>query len=136
VPCLNPLPAGWTFNSANVRNGWSTFILDHDRVGGEALVVRLTATCATSDATERSPRQPGTRRYERPQTSASGPGTTWYTVFPGGCVTAQLHPAGGTHPGYAEEATSTLSFTTRGSLAQELESRSNGRLHLDPEQAP
>jgi hypothetical protein len=57
-------------------------------------------------------------------------------VFPGGCVTAQLHAAAGIHPGFAEQATSTLRFTTRGSLDQELESRSNGRLHLDPEPAP
>ena len=48
VPCLNLLPAGWTFDSANVRNGWSTFTLDHDRVGRAALVVQLTATCDTS----------------------------------------------------------------------------------------
>jgi tRNA A-37 threonylcarbamoyl transferase component Bud32 len=135
VPCLNPLPAGWTFNSANVRNGWSTFILDHDRVGSEALVIRLTATCDTSGTIERSTRQPGTRRYERAQSSASGPGTAWYTVFPGGCVTAQLHPAAGIHPGFAEEASSTLSFTTRGGLDQELGRRSNARLHLDPESA-
>jgi tRNA A-37 threonylcarbamoyl transferase component Bud32 len=135
VPCLDTLPAGWTFDSANVRNGWSTFILDHDRVGGQALVVRLTATCDLSGTIERSTRQPGTRRYERPQPSAAGPGAAWYTVFPGGCVTAQLHPAAGIHPGFAEEVSSTLSFITRGGLDQELARRSNGRLHLDPASA-
>ena len=133
VPCLNPLPAGWTFNSANVRNGWSTFTLGHDRVGREALVVRLTATCDTGGTIQRSTQQPGTRRYERLQPAPSRPGTTWYTVFPGGCVTVQLHPASATQPGFTDEATSTLSFTTRGSLDQELNRRSNGRLHLDPE---
>ena len=136
VPCLNPLPAGWSFNSANVRSGWSTFILDHDRVGSQALIVRLTATCETSGTIEHSTGQPGARRYERPQPTGSGPGATWYTIFPGGCVTAQLHPAAATHAGFVEEATATLSFTSRGSLDQELDRRSNGRLHLDPEQAP
>lgn len=135
VSCLNPLAAGWTFNSANVRNGWSTFILDHDRVGSEALVVRLTATCDTGGAIERATGPRGARRYERPPPAGSGPGTTWYTVIPGGCVTAQLHRASATHPGFAEEATSTLSFATRASL-EELDRRPDGRLHLDPEQAP
>jgi hypothetical protein len=133
LPCLNPLPPGWTFASANVRNGWSTFTLSHDRVGREALVVRLTGACNTSGAIQRSTQQPAARRYERPQPGPSGPGTTWYTLFPGGCITAQLDPTGGTHPGFAEEASSTLSFTTRSSLDQELDRRSDGRLHLDPE---
>ena len=42
-PCVRSLPEGWTFGAANVRNGWSKFTLDHDRVGKPALVVRLTA---------------------------------------------------------------------------------------------
>ncbi len=135
VPCLNPLPAGWTLGSANVRNGWSEFTLDHDRVGRKALVVRLAAACDTTGAIQRSTQQPGARRYERPQLGPAGRGTTWYTVFPGGCVTAQF-PASDTYAGFTDEASSALSFATRDSLDQELGQRTNGRLHLDPESAP
>jgi hypothetical protein len=34
--------------------------------------------------------QPGAQRYERTDQGPSGRAATWYTVFPGGCVTAQL----------------------------------------------
>ena len=33
VPCVRSLPEGWTLGAANVRNGWSKFTLDHDRLG-------------------------------------------------------------------------------------------------------
>jgi len=135
VPCLQPLPAGWTFGSANVRNGWSQFTLNHDRVGSRALIVRLTAGCDTSGAVQRSPNQPGTRRYERSPPDSSVRGSTWYIVFPGGCITAQFHPASNTHAGFADEATSALGFATRQRLDQTLDTRTNGRLHLDPESA-
>ena len=36
VPCVRSLPEGWTFGAANVRNGWSRFTLDHDRLGRPA----------------------------------------------------------------------------------------------------
>ena len=132
MPCLRPLPPGWTFASANVRNGWSQLTLNHDRVGTRALVIRLTATCDPGSAIQRPANQPGARRYERPQPGRSEPGTTWYTLFPGGCVTTQFHPASSTHAGFADEVNSALGFTSRHGLDQTLEARSNGRLHLDP----
>ena len=132
VPCLHTLPPGWAFTAANVRNGWAQLTLAHDRVGQQALVVRLSATCDASGAIRRPSIQPSTQRYERPGPDPSH-GATWYTLFPGGCVTAQFHPASSTHPAFADEATSALGFTSRGSLDQELGRRSNGRLHLDPE---
>jgi len=132
VPCVQRLPAGWTFASANVRNGWSQFTLHHDRVGSQALVVRLAATCDTNGAIQRSSNQPGTRRYERPRPGPPGLGTTSYTVFPGGCITAELRPQSNAHAGLAEEASSVLGFATRHGLDQALGNRSNGRLHLDP----
>ena len=94
--------------------------------------MRLTPTCDTSGAIKRPSNQPATQRYERPQGGSSARGTTWYTLFPGGCITTQFHPASNTYAGFADEVTSTLDFTTRHSLDQTLNARSNGRLHLDP----
>ncbi|HEU4348500.1 MAG TPA: RIO1 family regulatory kinase/ATPase [Actinoplanes sp.] len=132
VPCLRPLPAGWTFAGANVRDGWSQFTVNHDRVGDPALVVRLTATCDTAGAVQRPANQPETQRYERRPAGTSAGASTWYTLFPGGCITTRFHPASNTHPGFADEVTSTLDLTSRHSLDQLLNARSNGRLHLDP----
>ena len=131
VPCVRSLPDGWSRGAANVRNGWSRFTLDHDRLGKPALVVRLTAHCDTTGATPTPPDQPGTRRYERTATGDSAQ-TTWHTVFPGGCVTAQLRAGSNTDPTVIDEAAAAIGFTTRSALQQALEQRSNGRLHLDP----
>jgi hypothetical protein len=93
------------------------------------VIVRLTAACTTSGAAQQPSDQPGTRRYER--TDARTGQLTWYTVFAGGCITAQLHPAS-TTTALADQTTATLGFTTRRSLQHTLDTRTNGQLHLDP----
>jgi hypothetical protein len=128
VPCVRGLPAGWAVATAKASNGLSEFTLAHDP-DSQAMTVRLTAACTTSGATRRPSDQPGARRYER--TDARSGQVTWYTVFAGGCITAQLHPAGNT-TAFAGQASTVLSFTTRRNLQHTLDARSNGRLHLDP----
>ncbi|HEX3310937.1 MAG TPA: phosphatase PAP2 family protein, partial [Streptosporangiaceae bacterium] len=115
VPCVRTLPAGWTVATAKAKNGLSEFTLAHDP-DSQAVVVRLTAACTTSGAAQRPSGQPGVRRYERPDATGSGQ-IIWYTVFTGGCVTAQLHPAGNTTV-FADQASSVLDLTTRRSLQQ------------------
>jgi hypothetical protein len=110
--------------------GLSEFTLAHDP-DSQAVVVRLTAACTTSGATQRPSDQPGARRYER--TDAPSGQVSWYTVFAGGCITAQLHPAGNTTT-FADQGSSALGFTTRRSLEQTLDARSSSQLHLDPGQ--
>jgi hypothetical protein len=97
-----------------------------------ALVVRLSATCDTTGADPRPSDQPEAQRYERTGPGGSGPATTWYTVFPGGCVTVQVYSTGAADAAFATEAGSIIDFTTRQALQQALEQRSGGRLHLDP----
>jgi hypothetical protein len=137
VPCVPSLPAGWRFVNASegplpsaARNGWSMFTLAKYQVG--ALVVRLSATCDTTRAIQRPSDQPGTQRYERTDQGRSGPAAIWYTVFPGGCVTAQLHSTSAADAAFAIEASSIIDFTTRQALQQALDQRSGGRLRLDP----
>jgi hypothetical protein len=97
VPCVPSLPPGWRVVNASegqirpsgARNGWSMFTLRKYLVG--SLVVRLSATCDTTGSDPRPSDQPGAQRYERTDQGSSGRAATWYTVFPGGCVTAQLH---------------------------------------------
>jgi tRNA A-37 threonylcarbamoyl transferase component Bud32 len=128
VPCVRALPPGWRVATAKAKDGLSEFTLAHDP-DPQAVIVRLTAACTTSGATQRPSDQPGARRYER--TDARTGQLTWYTVFAGGCITAQLHPAGNT-TAFAGEASTALGFTTRRNLQQTLDARSNSRLHLDP----
>jgi tRNA A-37 threonylcarbamoyl transferase component Bud32/membrane-associated phospholipid phosphatase len=135
VPCVRSLPEGWTFGAANVRNGWSRFTLDHDRLGRPALVLRLTGSCDITGATPTAPSQPGTRRYERTEPGNSGPAATSYTVFPGGCVTTRFRSTGEADVSLIDQAVSAVGFKTRVALQNELDQRSNGRLHLDPGEA-
>jgi membrane-associated phospholipid phosphatase/tRNA A-37 threonylcarbamoyl transferase component Bud32 len=137
VPCVSSLPAGWRFVNviegtwpSAARNGWSVFTLRKYLVG--SLVVRLSATCDTTGAVQQPSDQPGAQRYERTDQSGSGRAATWYTVLPGGCVTAQLDWTSAAEAGIATEARSIIDFTTRQALQQALEQRSAGRLHLDP----
>jgi membrane-associated phospholipid phosphatase/tRNA A-37 threonylcarbamoyl transferase component Bud32 len=137
VPCVPSLPAGWRVVNVSegvapsaARNGWSMFTLTKYLVG--SLVVRLSATCDTTGAVRQPSDQPGAQRYERTDQGGSGPAVTWYTVFPGGCVTAELHWISAADPAFTEEARSVLDFTTRHDLQRVLDQRSGGRLHLDP----
>ena len=115
--------------TAKAKNGLSEFTLARDP-DSQAVVVRLTAACTTSGAAQRPSGQPGVRRYERAGATGSGQITS-YTVFTGGCVTAQLHPPA-TPPYSPTRPHPVLGFTTRRSLQQALAARSSGRLHLDP----
>jgi hypothetical protein len=137
VPCVPSLPGGWRFVNASegplpsaARDGWSMFTLAKYELG--ALIVRLSATCDTSGAIQQTSDQPGTQRYERTGQGGADPAVTWYTVFPGGCVTAQLYSASAADAAFATEASSIIDFTTRQALQQELAHRSGGRLRLDP----
>jgi hypothetical protein len=131
VPCVRSLP-GWTVAGANARNGRSMFILNHDRAGDRAIVVRLTATCDPAGAAETPSKLPGVRHYERIQRLAGRYTATWYDRFPGGCVTHRLDSTTDIEGNFAVEAPLVLRFATRQELRQALDERSNGRLHLDP----
>jgi len=132
VPCVRELPEGWTFGAANVRNSWSKLTLDHDRIGAPALVVRLSATCDTTGAIAQRSREQSAHRFMRAVTSGSTTTTTWYTDFPGGCVTARLRAVRSTDAALISDAASIVGFATRRTLQQALDERSNGRLQLDP----
>ncbi len=132
VPCVKSVPPGWRFAGANVRDGWSKYTLN-DVVTAQGLVVRLTATCDIAGATETPSDQPGARRYERADPGRSGPATTWYTTFEGGCLTAQFRSASDVDAALATQASSGIGFVTRAALQQALDERSDGRLQLDPD---
>jgi hypothetical protein len=54
-------------------------------------------------------------------------------VFPGGCVEQRYLPPADPRVQPADEARLAVGFVTREELADTLERRSHGRLHLDPE---
>jgi tRNA A-37 threonylcarbamoyl transferase component Bud32/membrane-associated phospholipid phosphatase len=132
VPCLRSLPAGWTLSNVTVNDGRSVLTLDNDRAGIGAMVVRLTATCDPAGATQIPSDQPGARRFMLIEDLAPRFSATRFDVFPGGCVTTRLSTPAARRAQLISEAPSVLGFTTRPTLRQMLEQRSDGRLQLDP----
>jgi hypothetical protein len=137
VPCVRaPLPVGWSVGNVAVNNGRSVLTLNHDRAGDAALVVRLAATCDPGGAVEGPSPTEGMRHFQRIESSTGEFMATWYDQFPGGCVTSRLHLTTDPNGEFAAQAPAVLGFTTRQALRQALELRSDGRLQLDPGEAP
>jgi hypothetical protein len=99
------------------------------------VVVRLAATCDPAGATEVPSDRPGVRHYQRTERRTGRFTATWYDQFPGGCVTYRLQSTTDIQGTFATEAPLVLGLTTRQTLQQALDERSNGRLHLDPAEA-
>jgi tRNA A-37 threonylcarbamoyl transferase component Bud32 len=135
VPCLRPIPAGWTLMKVTVNDRRSVLTFDSDRAGPGAMVVRLTAGCALGRGTEVASDHPGVRRYMLIEQQAPRFVATRYDVFAGGCVTTRFSIPAETRAQLTAEAATLLDFTTRQALQQALEQRSDGRLQLDPKRA-
>ena len=114
IPCVLPLPGGWSYGGSQVRSGLARFWLDSDRAGTHAAEVRLTRACDLAGATEIPLRSPpaGLRGYEQP-TVRRPPASVRYFVFPGGCVTERLAFTRQSAPALYDQADQFLGFTPR-----------------------
>jgi tRNA A-37 threonylcarbamoyl transferase component Bud32 len=132
VPCVRFLPVGWSLSDVAVNDGRSVIALHHDRTGGDAMVARLTAACDVGQAAEEASGQPGVRRYQRVERQGPDYSAVRFDVFPGGCVTTRIRALPSSRAEVTGAAPGILGYTSRQVLAQALEQRSRGRLHLDP----
>jgi tRNA A-37 threonylcarbamoyl transferase component Bud32 len=132
VPCVRTLPVGWSLSDVAVNDGRSVIALHHDRTGGDAMVARLTAGCDVGQATEQASGQPGVRRYQRVVRQGPAYSAVRFDVFPGGCVTTRIRALASSLAEVTAAVPGILGYTSREALAQDLERRSGGRLHLDP----
>ncbi len=135
VPCVPSQVPGWKVAAVAVNNGRSVIILDHDRAGKRAAVVRLAAGCDTAGTIETPSPTPLVQRYQRIDLATDAFGATWYDRFPGGCVTYRLHSTSDVEGSFAIELPGLLRFATRDGLREALRQRSDGRLRLDPGEA-
>jgi len=114
IPCIEPLPAGWSYAGSEVRTGLVRFWLDSDRVGSHAIEITMTADCNLSGSVEVTPGSAptGLRSYEGPEMDHQD-ATFLHYVFPGGCVTSRLSFTRSSAPAIFEEADRLLGFTPR-----------------------
>jgi tRNA A-37 threonylcarbamoyl transferase component Bud32 len=134
VPCLGSLPEGWEVARMTVNDGRSVITL-YDRLHLATVVVRLTADCDVGGASLVPPGQPEVRRYLRTESVVPQYSATRFEVFPGGCVTTRLTVPDVHRDWVTSQAGALLDFTSRQTLQQLLDQRSDGRLHLDPARA-
>ncbi len=114
IPCILPLPGGWSYGGSQVRSGLARFWLNSDRAGTHAAEVRLTRTCDVAGATQLPPGSGGApvRRYEAP--AARPPtATVRYYLFTGGCVRYRFAFTQQTAPALFDQADRFLGFTPR-----------------------
>jgi len=133
VPCLSPQPPGWTVANVAVNDGRSLVTLNHVQAGTGAVELRLTATCDPARTVEVPSGQPGVRRYQRTAKTPGAYSAVWYDRFAGGCVTSRLYSRTDVEGRFASELPNVLGFISRPALDNALQTRSRGRLHLDPD---
>lgn len=118
LPCVNTLPAGWHFDSSDVRSGSASFSLDNDVAGDVAVTVTLTPSCDTEGAVgvPTAADETGLQRLELPQQLSGGYRATRFYVFDGGCITYHFAFLPGASSAYTAEADSALGFMPRATV--------------------
>ena len=123
VPCIDSLPAGWTFGQATVHDGRGRFWLNSDRAGHHAVAVTLSDRCDVSRAHAVTPDAPSTSSFEETRRGGSRVSLIRFDRFPGGCVTYDINVTKGSRPALLSDVDRALAYTARTRLAR--------HVHLD-----
>jgi hypothetical protein len=121
IPCIEALPAGWTYGGSDVSNGVARFWLDSDRGGMHAVEVSLTASCGISGAVDvtNSTSEGGVRVY-LDEFDLHPFSANKYFLFPGGCVTYRYRFGPEAEPTLALEADEAVTFGLRTVLVHQV----------------
>lgn len=120
VPCVGALPIGWSFETFEVDDQGTTFYLDSDRAGAQAVRVELRRSCHLGDATEVPTDTPGARQFEKIDALGDRYAGTRFYVFEGGCVTYNFDFEGSGRTELAREVSLALDFFSRKELERRL----------------
>jgi hypothetical protein len=122
LPCIEGLPAGWSFGGSDVRSGNARFWLNSDRAGFHAVEVSLTRSCRTLGAVDVTSQTQEIGVQDLVREFRLDPFTAdRYLLFPGGCVTYRYRFAAGAEPALALEADQALTFGLRSTLVELVE---------------
>jgi hypothetical protein len=127
LPCLGPLPPGWSYTGFQIRDGDAAFWLDSDLAGVHAVRVDLRASCDVGQAV-RVPPAPDEllgRVYQDPRTLRPAFTGVRFLVFDGGCITTRYAFSAGAPTTLVLEAQNALSSVSRSSVVASV------RLHHD-----
>ena len=122
IPCIEALPAGWTYGGSDVSNALARFWLDSDRGGLHAVEVSLTASCRITGAVDvtNSTSEGGVRVY-LDEFDLHPFSANKYFIFPGGCVTYRYRFGPDAEPTLALEADEAVTFGLRTVLVRQVQ---------------
>jgi hypothetical protein len=132
VPCLRPLPAGWSYQRLDARKGRARISLDFEHQGTHAMTVSLTRDCDVREATEKVTDQPGTHRYERVDEVSSGYRGERHYVYGGGCITYRFDLYGSRGEDQIAAISPAIGFVDRSVVRRYVHDYSDGHFELDP----
>ena len=118
LPCVGPLPAGWSTAAVHISSGRTHFRLESDR--SRPVDVELLDRCDVSGATPTTPRADGVRTYRRLDSITPRYRGTLFDVFAGGCLTYRFDFQRGAHITLTEEFQTAAGLRSRRDLALEL----------------
>ena len=116
LPCIAPLPSGWTAADPEIASGQASFVLHSGQAGLQAVTITLTATCDIAGAQQIPSDQPGMRQFGRPPSLVPAYSAVRYYTFPGGCVTYRFVLAPGASPVVTTSVDSAVAFMPRSAL--------------------
>jgi membrane-associated phospholipid phosphatase len=130
VPCIASLPTGWELGYVAVHQDEAMFWLDSDRAGPRSVGVRLRppGACVVDDATSVPTDEPGARRFEEPERLPPDLRSVRYYLVDGGCITYDFVFSGGVSASLMVDVDNALSFQSRESLVDRVETRTGLRL--------
>jgi hypothetical protein len=129
VPCIDELPAGWSYEGVEVNNNGTTISLESDRADRQ-VDITLTGSCDIGGATPIAPSDEGTRSYQLIESIDPRYAGSFIDVFPGGCITSTYDFERGPHVALVTELQRAVDVYSRRQLRQEL--RVDLGVSLDP----
>ena len=120
VPCVDELPAGWSFEELEVDDDGATFSLESDRAD-RPVEVSLSPRCDVGAATPVAARDEGVRTYQVADSISPHYAGRYYDVFPQGCVTYEFEFERGPHVALVDDMLRAVQLYPRRQLRQELE---------------
>jgi hypothetical protein len=96
IPCLLPLPDGWTATRVMVNENHSEVVFDSDRAGEGAASMRLEHRCDVRHTVSVATDVPAADRYDFIERLLPAFRGERYYIFPGGCVWWQFEFDNGT----------------------------------------
>lgn len=135
IPCMSSTPPRWRLDDFSARNGSARFDVEFGDEDDLRMTVELAHRCRVEDATETRSDLPGMTRYDHVTADPERYAVDRYYVDAHACTVVHFTGLGQEAQAFADEIVPALGFIPRETLDERLRDATDGRMHLDPEEA-